>query len=411
MKKQKNVDSAKVAAPTDVAKAKKVEKPKAPEKQPLAPKKTPGKTRVVHILSDTNVGGAGKYLITYLKNYDRERYDCIVILPQNSKLSAEAAACGVQIIEAEGIADKSFSRHGVMSLCKILFKLKPDIIHTHSTLSGRIAGKIATTAKMVYTRHSVFPPDEYLTRGWGYKLNKWLNKYAADGIIAVCEAAKQNLILTGVEPEQIKVIYNGVEPLEVKGNDDKLDFCTKYGLNPEVPIAAIAARLTLVKGQRYIVEAAKMLKSNDVPIQVVIAGTGDEEKNLKLWAKNLGVLNKNVFFVGFLDDVTLLMNAMDIQLNASFGTEAASLALMEGMSLGKPAVVSNFGGNPEIITNGINGYVVPQKDSHSMAAAMEKLLKDDKGLKNNCINTYKKRFTAKKMVTEMEKYYENIMQK
>ena len=76
---------------------------------------------------------------------------------------------------------------------------------------------------------------------------------------------------------------------------------------------------------------------------------------------------EQIIFTGFISDVDKLMSITDVQANASFGTEATSLALLEGMSLGIPAVVSDFGGNPGVIKNGQNGYIVPKQNSKALA--------------------------------------------
>ena len=81
--------------------------------------------------------------------------------------------------------------------------------------------------------------------------------------------------------------------------------------------------------------------------------------------------------LGFLSYVEPLMNAMDIQANCSFGTEATSLSLLQGMSLGKPAVVTDFGGNPGVIRDGENGFMVPIKDPAAMADTLHKLMTDE----------------------------------
>ena len=70
------------------------------------------------------------------------------------------------------------------------------------------------------------------------------------------------------------------------------------------------------------------------------------------------------------------MSITDIQANASYGTEATSLALLEGMSIGVPAVVSDFGGNPGVIKNGENGFVVAKQNSAALKNGLQKLLED-----------------------------------
>ena len=362
---------------------------------------------LTHIISDTNIGGAGRYLLAFLEYYDREKFEVSVILPKNSKLKEHIPGA----IEVDGIADKSFSIKGVREIKKVLKKIKPDIVHTHGALSGRIAGKLAGVENVTYTRHSVFEPSKKLTKGMGFYLNKWLNDWTCKKIIAVAKAAAQNIIDSGVDKEKIQVIYNGVKPLGTRTKEQNEEFLKSVGATPGIPTLAIAARLTAVKGQKYIIEAAKILKGKGVRCQIIIAGTGEDSEYLHKLAKDLGVFGDYIILAGFVSNIEGLCNACDIQLNASFGTEAASLALMEGMSLGKPSIVSDYGGNPELITEGVNGLITPQHAPEKIAEAIERLIGDKElynNLSKNSKRIYNERFTAEIMVKQMEYFYFNL---
>ncbi|MDD4688272.1 MAG: glycosyltransferase [Eubacteriales bacterium] len=368
--------------------------------------------KILHVISDSNIGGAGRYLLTYLSECDREKFDVTVVLPTGSKLEAAVVDLGFTVITCDGLAEKSFSKTGLNELVKIIKRVKPHMVHSHAVLSARIAAKLVSRKiKVVYTRHSVFPPKENLTKGIGRFANSLLNKRAADGIIAVAQAAKENLTDTGVEDAKVRVIYNGVKDVTVLTPEEKRQAKADLGLISDATIVAIVARLTEVKGHKYYIETAKILKDKGYNVQFVIAGTGECEEELKAQAKRDG-LGETVVFTGFLTNVTPLMNVLDIQANASFGTEAASLSLLEGMCLGKPAVVSDYGGNPELIKNGQNGFVVPIKDPQAMADKIEQLI-NDKDLYNTVSDgakeIFQRGFTAKAMVEQMEDYYCEIL--
>ena len=156
------------------------------------------KIKIIEASSDTNIGGAGKCLLTLLENFDYNKFDVKVVLPKNSLLKPHIDKMGIQVIEADGIADKSLDMFAVKTLKTIFRHEKPDIVHTHASMSARIAAR-AAGAKVVYTRHSVFPPPRKISRGIGKAVNGMINNYYADAIIAVAEAAKENLTDTGVK--------------------------------------------------------------------------------------------------------------------------------------------------------------------------------------------------------------------
>lgn len=367
--------------------------------------------KIIEVSTDTNIGGAGKCLVTLLKNFDYSRMAVKVILPPGSLLKREIESIGAEVIEVEGIAEKSLDIRSIGRLRKIFKEEKPSLVHTHASMSARIAAKQAG-AKVIYTRHSVFPPSKRLTTFPGKQINGFINNHYSDGIIAVAEAAKDNLTDTGVNPKKISVILNGVDGLKPAEKNEKALIRKRFGVEDGETVISIVARLEEVKGHKYFIEAAKMLLDEGRNLKFFIAGTGSCEAELKQMAAAMGVSDR-VIFTGFIQDVDRLMRMTDIQVNASYGTEATSLALLEGMSIGVPAVVSDFGGNPGVIKNGLNGLVVAKENSAALKAGIEELLSDkalyDK-LSEGSKEIFEKEFTSARMTENTEKFYFEIME-
>lgn len=368
--------------------------------------------KIIEVSSDTNIGGAGKCLLALAENIDKSKFEVKAVLPKNSLLKPRLYELGIPVIEVDGIADKSLDLKAVKELKKIFKAEKPDLVHTHASMSARIAAKQAG-AKVVYTRHSVFPPSKKISKGIGKVINGAVNNYLSDGIIAVAEAAKDNLTDTGVSSKKIRVILNGVKPLEKLPESELPEIRKRFGVSGSEKVVSIVARLEDIKGHEYFIEAADILLKKGIKAKFIIAGTGAYEEALKKKVKSMG-LEENVLFTGFIKDVDKLMNITDIQANASYGTEATSLALLEGMSLGIPAVVSDFGGNPGVIKNGKNGFVVPKKDSKALAEGLEKLLTNQalyEKMSSLSTEIFNKTFTAEAMTRRTEELYEEVITK
>ncbi len=368
--------------------------------------------KVIEVSSDSNIGGAGKCILTFLKNFDREKFDVSVVLPEGSLLTPEAEALGVKVYEVKHLAEKSLDVKAIDVLKKLFKELKPDVVHTHASMSARIAAKLLNI-KVVYTRHSVFPPSKLISKFPGKLINGIVNNSTADKIIAVAEAAKDNLTMTGVSEKKISVILNGVETLIPYSAEKVAEIKREYGINDDEKVAVMAARLNEVKGHKYFVEAAKYLKDKGIKFKFLIAGTGGEEENIKKQIKDMNLENE-VKLLGFLSDVDPLMNIMDVQVNCSFGTEATSLALLEGMSLGKPAVVTDFGGNPGVITDGVNGYLTPTHKGKATAECLEKLFCDSElyeKMSKECKKIYNEKFTAVVNTRNIEDVYKEVLKK
>ena len=167
--------------------------------------------KVLNVISDTNIGGAGRVLLNYLGCSDRERFETHVALPRDSLLAPPLREAGAQVHEVAGIADRSYDRADVKRLRKLMGSLRPDIVHTHGCLSGRIAAK-RCRIPVVYSRHSAFPVPAKLRYPPGRWVNKLVNEHYADRIIAVSPAAAKNLTDGGVSEKKITVMMNGVAP-------------------------------------------------------------------------------------------------------------------------------------------------------------------------------------------------------
>ncbi len=367
--------------------------------------------KVFNVTSDSNIGGAGKCVLTYAKFHDREKIDLSVVIPEGSLLEPAFKEMGTRYFALPHYADKSLSWKGIREFYKLFRKERPQIVHTHGSLSARIAARLAGVNKIIYTRHCVFEPKPLLTTPVGKWLSRLITRLFTDKIIAVAEAAKENIVLEGVYPDYITVVKNGVEPLSPPDPAVLAALREKYQFAESDFVTALVARLHKVKGHEYYIRAAKILKDKGLPIKCFIAGTGDEEENLKQLATELDVTDY-VVFAGFVSNVSEIMGMMDLQINASYGTEATSLSLLEGMSLQKPAVVTAFGGNPGVIYPEKNGLLVPIKDSEALAQAMIRIYEDETfraQLICGAKEVYEQEFRAEIMTRNIEQVYFDVI--
>jgi len=350
--------------------------------------------KVLHIITDANIGGAGSHLLTFFPVADRKTFSYEVALPTGSKLISKL---DVPYTELPNIAARSFSIKGLLALYRLVKQKSPDIVHTHASLAGRIAARLCG-CKIVHTRHSVFAPTG---RSFAF-----LNQRLSDAIIAVSPAAKENLVQMGIKPESISVIFNGIKPVRRYSEQEKNDIRASYGIKPGAFVVSQLARLIDIKGHDYTLDAAKKWPD----ITVLIAGEGPHEEHLRRRAKEESI--SNVIFMGFIDKVADIHNISDLQINTSYGTEATSYSLLDGMSLGIPAVVSDFGGNPYVITHSKNGLVFPEKDANALADAVLQIKNDStlyQKLSKGAIEEFESRFKIEDMAKHMENLYQSLI--
>lgn len=370
--------------------------------------------KILHIISDTNIGGAGKLLLVYLANYDRKNFDVTVVLPRGSLLLPEIQKLDVRALEVDGIADKSFALGAIKMLVDLYKKENPHIIHSHASLSARIAAKIAKKI-VVHTRHSVYNrqgvgPQNAYKKKFPYKhIAGFINNKLSDKIIATSPAAKISLVEMGTNQRKTVMIYNAIDGLRQLSRDEKSAQRHKWGIEEGDFVCTMIARLEKVKGHECVLKAAQMIQMEGVPVKFLLVGVGSEEAALKKMAKKLEL--DNVIFTGFINDVEEILGISHIQINASF-SETTNLALLEGLSLGVPAIVTDVGGNPFVINDGVNGILFESKDYAALYKAITNLRNNPAEyahFSKRSKEIFDERFTAPVMTKKVENVYNNLL--
>ncbi|MBZ4645600.1 MAG: hypothetical protein PWR27_483 [Petroclostridium sp.] len=363
--------------------------------------------KVIHVLSDTNIGGAGRWLLNFLKYVDREKFLVKVVLPQGSLLKSKIEELKIESFEVPGMADRSFDIQSIKALYKIVKRERAQVVHTHASLSARIAARMAGVKAIIHTKHCI---DQDIKKGVKRDIIAAVNTLLSHKIIAVAQAAKENLIASGMPEHRITVIHNGVEKLDIIPLTEREKIRAKWNIKPDDVVVGIVARLEEIKGHCYFIEAAHLVVDKNKRAKFLIVGTGSREEELKKQVKSLG-LEEKVIFTGHIQDVGKIMNIIDINVISSL-SEALCLSLIEGMSVGKPCIATNTGGNPEVVLDGQNGLLVPVKDVPKLAEAILKLVEDDKlreqmGMRGK--KFMEEHFTAQAMTKKIEKTYEELI--
>lgn len=368
--------------------------------------RTENRIKLMLVLSDCNVGGAGRQMLNYLSHCNRNRFDVTVVLPKHSLLAPKVRELGFPVLPCG--KESSFSFSSLFSYYRTIKKQRPHILHANASLSARIAAFLAGVPIRIYTRHCVFP----LSSLFAHKLPRLGMRFATSllstSVIAVAEEAANNLYGMGVKPQKVSVIVNGVDPIP-KNKNHRTNIRQQYGISPEETLAVICARLEPDKGIHVLIQAISLLSQAQHRISVLIVGKGSEEKNLRnlTQAENL---TQCIHFCGFVQDVSPYLNAADCYVNCSVGTEATSLAIAEAMSLSLPIVASRYGGNTAMVQDGKNGILVPPNNPHALADALL-IMTDDKlrqRFGKNSYEIYASTFSAETMARNNEALYQNL---
>ena len=360
--------------------------------------------KIIHILTDINIGGAGIYLLALLKFYDRNAFSIEVVLPVGSRLTPSVKALDVPVIEMPHIQDRSFSVKAIGTLYQLFKKRNPNLVNTHASFSGRIAAKLLGLP-VIHTRHYCIQSFSFK-----HKLLGYVSHFFSDRVIATSQEAAAGLIKTGTKPSNITTINNGAPPIQALSQEKRAAIRMRYGIADSAYVISQVARLDPIKGHDHTLDAAKLLAC-DPDIVVLLAGDGPLEAHLRRRIETESI--NNVVMAGFVSTVEEIYNITDLQINASY-TESTCLALVEGMSLGIPAVVTDGGSNPRVIADGERGLVVPCGDGTALAEAVFTIKKDPalyQRFSEGAAEEYDKHFRADNMVRQIETLYQSVLKR
>jgi glycosyltransferase involved in cell wall biosynthesis len=180
----------------------------------------------------------------------------------------------------------------------------------------------------------------------------------------------------GFPCDRIEVIPNGVELEDFEPTLTRETARRAAGLPLDARLIVSIARFHPVKDHATLLRAFAFLASRHATARLVLAGEGPLRSSLESLAAELGVTDR-VDFLGVRSDVPALLRASDVFCLTSL-SEAASLTVLEAMAAGVPIVLTDVGGNSELVRDGVEGLLVPRGDPAAVAAALNKVLSDDR---------------------------------
>lgn len=188
-------------------------------------------------------------------------------------------------------------------------------------------------------------------------------------VVVPSEYLKSIVTQWGTAPAKIKVVYSALYPLEVSATREKL----RAQLGYPYPTIVSAARLVSWKGFRALIEVVDNLRTRYPDIALVIIGEGEQRQQLEQQVEKLDLV-EHVRFTGRIskDALGAALRAADVfVLNTAY--EGLSHQLIEVMDLGVPIVTTKSGGNPELINNGVNGYLIDFNDKEQLTEAVTRV--------------------------------------
>jgi len=355
--------------------------------------------RVVHVNTESSWAGGEVQTCLLIDGLANRGIENILVAQPGSQIAKRMGGRGIQIVEIGMRAE--WDAIAVVRLARALRRLKPDILHCHTSHAhtlGLLAGRLAGIRSIVATRrmdHAIKGPLA------AFKYRR------VDRVVAISEMVRSMLLAAGVPPYKIELIHSAADCPEPYPQGD---LRAELGLDPQTPVIGTAAVLAERKGHKYLFDAVRTLKERFPRIRLLVAGEGPQGSELRELAARLG-LDKEIIFLGFRGDVPQLLNTLDVFVLASL-KEGLGVALLEAACAGRPIVATNVGGIPEIVKDGETGLLVPPADSRSLAERLAYLIEHPEQARNlgsNARAFVRGRFSVKTMVESYIRLYHELV--
>lgn len=361
---------------------------------------------VLHVTFDMRIGGTEQVIRNLIRASDTERVHMAIFC-----IEAPLGPWG-EALRDEGIPISCHARQpgfdiGVLrALRRHLQTHDVDVVHCHQYtpwVYGCLAA-IGLGKRVMFTEHGRFYPDRASPR------RRYINPVLArltDRITAISEATRQALVdYEYLQAGRIEVIYNGIEALR-PAEGDATALRRSLEIPDSAPVLGTVARLDPIKNHDMMLEAFRRVADVHPEARLLLVGDGEERVRIEERVTALG-LEDRVIMPGYRPNPTVWLSLMDIFLLSSF-SEGTSMTLLEAMSLGKPCVVTDVGGNPEIVDDGVTGVVVESDNAEAFAEAILTIITFPERaaeLREAALARFEQRFSAATMAGRYLTLYE-----
>lgn len=334
------------------------------------------KINILHVtaLNSKKYGSIEKWMVHLAKVCKDRKYKIIFSLrgePTNKSFLNDLNNTGAMI----DVTQRYLS--GINHFCHIrnlIKKNRINIIHSHFSPVchyANLAGYLSGIKGRFWTIHSMSEIDKHpYCRQRLIALKQQISSMLVHKMITVSKAIRDDFIRLGINSEKISVVPLGIDIEKYAFNGSRERLRRSFGISNDTLLIGTVSRAEPVKGLRYLVEAMPYVLERVPNAKVLLVGGGSLMQELKSIASNLNITG-NIILEGIRDDVSDILSALDIFVLPSL-SEGMPLALLEAMASGKPVVSSNVGGIPEVVEEGVNGYLVAPGDASQLAQAILK---------------------------------------
>ena len=346
--------------------------------------------RLVRVIARLNVGGPALHVSYLSRDLQARGYETTLVAGDVTRgeesMAFVAEQAGVRVQQLPGLVrELSPVRDAIaaVKLAKVIRRVRPRIVHTHTAKAGAVGRAAALLAGLrprpvvVHTFHGHVLSGYFGPLGTRmFRLIETTLAKSTDTLVAVSPEVRDDLVAIGVAPaSKFAVVRLGIE-LEhrVDFDGDRAEERRRLGIEPGRFVVGWFGRMTAVKRTGDLLSALAALRERGVDALLLLVGGGDDQLRLEQQARDLG-LARDCLFVGYQESIARWYAICDVVVLAS-ANEGTPVTIIEALAAGRPVVATNVGGVPDVVEDGVSGYLVPPRDADAMAERLAALAED-----------------------------------
>ena len=382
--------------------------------------------RVLRVIARLNMGGPAIHVANLAAGLETRGYHTTLVAGSLARgedsMAFLAERLGVAVVSVEELQREVSAVHdarSVLRIAELIRNERPHILHTHTAKAGAIARAAALLAGgarppvVLHTFHGHVLKGYFDAGRTAFfrHVERTLAR-ASDVLVAVSPEVRDELVELGVAPYGKFVVIRLGIPLEKRLGDPTADsdYRRLYGIPKDAFVVGWVGRMTGVKATRAVLEIVRATRERGVDAVLCMVGDGPDREPLEQLAHELGIA-RSCYFVGYQPDVAGYYRLFDAFVLPSVN-EGTPVSAIESLASGTAVVANRVGGVPDVVRDGVDGYLVEPGDIDAAATRLAELAADPalrKRLGESGKARVLERYSVGRLVDDVDRLYRSLL--
>jgi glycosyltransferase involved in cell wall biosynthesis len=319
--------------------------------------------KVMHVETGRHLYGGALQVFYLLRGLHEKGVENLLVCPVGSAIAREAAPFAqICDVPMHGDLDVAFG----WRLWRLVKREQPDILHIHSRRGADLWGSLVArlTGQAAILTRRVDNPELVWLAHWKYRPYRLL--------VAISEGIRQILLAEGLPSDKVSCVHSALDTSAYQLGASPEWFRQEFDLPNNAVAVGVVAQMIDRKGHRFLIDAAPHILQRHPKVYFLFFGKGPEQGKLEILCRQTGIA-EHVRFAGFRDDLPRILPNLDLVVHPAL-MEGLGIALLQASAAGIPIVAARTGGIPEVVHDGVNGFLVEPGQSGALSNAILEML-------------------------------------